>query len=442
MVIEQNDGREVVLVGPTTEINTALGLVEITRRLDNDAHSLSVFVSRPGTGISALRRDITLPANPAPIGLFVPPGNRTEVNNFNRSNLPYLDATLNLEADTRVRVIRVSLLRGPAPAGRDVNDFFDGPLTAVLPAGVTIDASYDRGSRQLILTAFQETETTADFQNVLRSVLFAPISRVGGTLTLRLTVGLVKNGRSLPERVLDERTLTVAEPNVFPLRSSPIAPANLSIAPASLSIAPASLAAGEQLLVNARDAGAAFTGDGPRVVAPELTLTNTDAADPVATATVAFTGLYDATSDLLAFAPAGGIIGGFDPATGVLALKGGAGTTLADFQTVLRGVTFNSTRKNPTPYPRELTFTATTAAGVVNSEPFLGRVTLELGVPTVAPGVAGTTTPLAFPPNAAPLAVFPDFALTYPDAALPPPDRKSTRLNSSHSTLSRMPSSA
>ncbi len=407
VVVEVNDGREVILVGPTAEINTALGLVEITRRFDNDAHSLSVFVSRPGTGISALRRDVTLPANPPPVGLFIPPGNRTQVNNFNRSILPYLDATLNLEAGTRVRVIRVSLLRGPAPAGRDVNDFFDGPLTAVIPAGVTIDASYDRGSRQLILTAFQETETTADFQNVLRSVLYAPISRLGGTLTLRLTVGLTKNGRSLPEQVLDTRTLTVAEPNAFPLRS--------------LSIASASLVAGAQLLVNARDAGAAFTGDGPRVVAPELTVTDTDAADPVATATVAFTGLYDATSDILAFTSVGGVVGGFDPATGVLDLKGGPATTLADFQAVLRGVTYTGTRKNPTPYPRELTVTVTTASGAVNSEPFLGRISLELDVPTVPPGVTGTTSPLAFAPNAAPLAVFPDFALTYPDAALPPP---------------------
>lgn len=96
------------------------------------------------------------------------------------------------------------------------------------------------------------------------------------------------------------------------------------------------------LLINDNPSASFLTFRG---VAPELTDTDTVAADPVATAIVAFTGLSDATSDGLAFTPTGGIVGGSDPATGVLSLKGSVGAVFADFQAVPRSVT--SSRSPP-----------------------------------------------------------------------------------------------
>ncbi len=266
-------------------------------------------------------------------------------------------------------------------------------LNSTVPAESPIFPFFDSGSFELVF-AGDGTETLADFEQALRALTYATTNS-SGSINLRLTMT-----DSRRQVFTEERTIRII---------------NLGGRDA-----PAARLTNAVLFVDAGPVRNAFTGTTPVVVAAELTLTNTDAADPVRAATVALTGLFDSTSDVLAVTPAGGITGAFDPITGVLTLTAGPGTTDADFQAALRGVTFTSVRRNPTAYPREVTIAVTTADGGVTAPEF-GRTAVDIEVPTVPPGVTGTTTPLPVGANAAPAVVFPDFDLVYPDEALPPP---------------------
>jgi VCBS repeat-containing protein len=94
--------------------------------------------------------------------------------------------------------------------------------------------------------------------------------------------------------------------------------------------------------------GAPVTVDGGLLVA-DVDDTDLEAGSVTITAPI--------TGDTLAFTPAGtGIVDG-DPAPEVLALTGT--TTLADWQSVLRSVTFSSTSVDPTDASRTLTFSVT-----------------------------------------------------------------------------------
>lgn len=104
-----------------------------------------------------------------------------------------------------------------------------------------------------------------------------------------------------------------------------------------------------------------FTENDPATVI-RSTLTVSDAeGDSLTGATVTISANYVNGEDVLSFTPSGGITGSFDAATGVLTLSGTA--TAADYQTVLRTVTYGNASENPSTAARTVTFAATDSNG-------------------------------------------------------------------------------
>lgn len=81
---------------------------------------------------------------------------------------------------------------------------------------------------------------------------------------------------------------------------------------------------------------------GPSVVAPNITITVTDST--TLTGAKVQIGNFHAGKDVLAFTKAGSITGTFDATTGILTLTGT--DTIANYEAVLRSVTFNSTGRH------------------------------------------------------------------------------------------------
>jgi hypothetical protein len=88
---------------------------------------------------------------------------------------------------------------------------------------------------------------------------------------------------------------------------------------------------------------------------PGLTVSDSDTSNLVG-ASVAITGNFATGQDVLAFTNQLGITGNFNSGTGVLTLTGT--TTVANYQTALRSVTYQNTSDNPSTSPRTVTFTA------------------------------------------------------------------------------------
>ena len=104
-------------------------------------------------------------------------------------------------------------------------------------------------------------------------------------------------------------------------------------------------------------------------------------------AAVQITGNYQNGADVLAFTNALGITGSWDATTGKLTLTGT--TTVANYQTALRSVTFQNTSLNPSTSLRTVSFTATGAS--INSN----TVTRNISVTAInnAPVLAGIEVP-------------------------------------------------
>ena len=127
------------------------------------------------------------------------------------------------------------------------------------------------------------------------------------------------------------------------------------------------------------------TGGATAVVDAGLTVD--DRGSPIDGATVRFQGDFEPTQDVLGFTPAAGITGSYDAASGTLTLSGPA--TAADYQAVLRTVTYRSAVVNPTPFPRVVLFQA--AAGTLRSD--------ETGTATINVDPAVTPPALSIPPG-------------------------------------------
>jgi Bacterial Ig domain/FG-GAP-like repeat len=162
-----------------------------------------------------------------------------------------------------------------------------------------------------------------------------------------------------------------------------------------------------------------YDGTGPSALFPNLVAGN-DTGNSVRSASVAFTGFYDSTSDRLLFEPVGDITGDFDIATGVLTLTAGPTASLADFESTLRSVRFDSLRQNAMNPARQIT--ATLFTDFESSEPEFGTVFVPMMAPTVPPMMMGTTDPIVAAPDGTPVPMFADMTMTDPDAAMPAPD--------------------
>jgi Domain of unknown function DUF11/Bacterial Ig domain len=101
----------------------------------------------------------------------------------------------------------------------------------------------------------------------------------------------------------------------------------------------------------------AFTEDGGAVVVDAgVTVTDPDST-VLDTATVTITNLQDGASEVLAATPSGGIVAGdISYAAGVLTIDPATGQSLADFQAVLRSVTYTNANNTPDTTARVVRF--------------------------------------------------------------------------------------
>ena len=108
-------------------------------------------------------------------------------------------------------------------------------------------------------------------------------------------------------------------------------------------------------VVTATVASLAYTENGSPALDPAITVTDVDSAN-LASATVSMTINYANGEDALIFATQNGIVGAWNPATGVLALSGNA--SVANYQTALRSITYNDNSNSPSTATRTVTFVA------------------------------------------------------------------------------------
>ncbi|MFO1341828.1 MAG: Ig-like domain-containing protein [Burkholderiales bacterium] len=108
----------------------------------------------------------------------------------------------------------------------------------------------------------------------------------------------------------------------------------------------------------------AYTENGPAAVIDNtITITDIDSANLVG-ATVVISGNYQNGQDVLAFVNASGITGNFVAGTGTLTLTGSS--SLANYQTALRSVTYVNTSDNPSALTRTVSWTVDDGGATAN----------------------------------------------------------------------------
>jgi hypothetical protein len=155
-----------------------------------------------------------------------------------------------------------------------------------------------------------------------------------------------------------------------------------------------------------------FTENGsPVAIHTSLGVVDGDSAN-LTGATIQITTAYQSGADVLAFANTASITGSWDPATGTLTLTGT--TTVANYGSALRAVTFSNTSENPSTTQRRITFTATD--GAATSTPLEHRVNVMAvnDLPTVS---AATPPNLTYTEGDAAKAMSGTLVVTDPDSA-------------------------
>ena len=127
---------------------------------------------------------------------------------------------------------------------------------------------------------------------------------------------------------------------------------------------------------------------------PGLTVTDGDSPN-LTGATVAITSGFVSAQDTLGFMDQLGITGSYNTGTGVLTLTGT--TTVANYQTALRSVTYQNSSDNPT-LSRTVTFTANDGAGTGSATRGIAITAVNDAPMNTVPGPQGTNqnTPLTF----------------------------------------------
>ena len=187
-----------------------------------------------------------------------------------------------------------------------------------------ITGSWDAASGVLTLSG---SATVANYQAALRGITYVNLDGDdpdGGTRTIRFRVN---------DGDLDSADVTSGV-TVTPVNDVPV------------------LTAGAFLAYTENDAAT--------VVDDTITIIDVD-NDQLQGVTITISAGYDAGDDQLAFTPVAGIAGAWDGATGTLTLVGAADR--ADYQTALRGVTFENTSDDPEAGSRTLSFVANDGSG-------------------------------------------------------------------------------
>ncbi|HEX3528831.1 MAG TPA: Ig-like domain-containing protein [Thermoanaerobaculia bacterium] len=185
---------------------------------------------------------------------------------------------------------------------------------AATTAGTSITASYVAPT--LSLTG---SDTVAHYQQVLRSVTYNNASQNPNT-TAR-TISFIANDGGLNSNTLN-RSVTVVAVND-----------------------PPTLTAGGTLNYTENQVATAID--------TTITVTDPDSANLVSAAVV-ITGNFASGQDVLGFTNQNGITGGYNAGTGVLTLSGSS--SLANYQTALRSVTYFNSSDNPSGSPRTISW--------------------------------------------------------------------------------------
>jgi hypothetical protein len=146
-------------------------------------------------------------------------------------------------------------------------------------------------------------------------------------------------------------------------------------------------------VVTATVANLAYTENATVALDSGITVTDVDSAN-LASATVTMTTNYVNGQDTLAFSTQNGITGTWTASTGVLALSGSS--TVANYQTALRSITYTNTSDDPNTATRTVTFIANDGTGNSNTASRGITITAVNDVPVVTATVAN----LAYTENA------------------------------------------
>jgi|GEM_PF-2237934 len=135
--------------------------------------------------------------------------------------------------------------------------------------------------------------------------------------------------------------------------------------------------------------------DAPAAIDPGLTVTDVDNAN-LTGATVAITANFASGQDVLAFTNQLGITGNYNSGTGVLTLTGT--TTVANYQTALRSVTYQNTSDNPSTATRTVTFTVNDGTNTPSATRGITVAAVNDAPVNTVPGAQGTAqnTPIVF----------------------------------------------
>ncbi len=128
-------------------------------------------------------------------------------------------------------------------------------------------------------------------------------------------------------------------------------------------------------------------GNPPGVI--DASLTMSDFSGQVLGATVAITGNFAGSQDVLAFTSTPNITGSYNSSTGVLTLSGT--TTIANYQAALRGVTYKDTSLDPSQSNRTISFSFTDPNAVSNTGNDTVTVTAVNQPPTITMPVTSET---------------------------------------------------
>jgi len=386
------------LNAPSADFGTNNGVLQIRIPNNTTADSLALTGGATLGGACSLVIDLngytpamgalsTAVITSAGVGGAFPPANISAINNTSGKNFDvvYIGTSVFVRIDTTPIVD----LNGPVPAGINYTvpgfgfreglgavSIVDPTMTVTHPntpgdlvsATVTITNPLDGAAESLAATAsgaipqvnivyaagvltITGPAPVADFQAVLATVTYNN-TQVNPNTTARLVDFVVTDAVGLASTL-----------NTATVPATPIAPARSTVPVNARPIVDLNgPAAGVDFLTSQFQEG----GGAISIVDAGLTVTDGD-ADTIVSATVTITNLQDAANEFLAATPSGAILAGdisYNPA-GVLTINRVAPP--ADYQAVLRTVTYNNTRAGPTILTRFITFAVTDAAGLTNS---------------------------------------------------------------------------
>ncbi|MBN3961089.1 cadherin-like domain-containing protein [Nostoc sp. NMS8] len=219
-----------------------------------------------------------------------------------------------------------------------------------------ITGSYNDNTGVLTLTG---SSSVANYQAALRSITYTNISDNPST-TPRSISFIVNDGST-------NSTVVTRNINITSVNDAPIA--------------------------TVTNSAVAYTENTTTIIDSGITVSDVDSAN-LSSATVSITSGFASAQDILAFTGQNGITGNYNSSTGVLTLTGSA--TVANYQTVLRSVTYTNSSDNPTTTPRTISFVVND--GTDNST----TVTRNINITAVnnAPIATATNSALAYTENA------------------------------------------